>query len=47
LTRAGLLVSPCLSSPATLRLLPPLVATDDDIGEALGILGRVIDTVST
>jgi putrescine aminotransferase len=43
---AGLLVSPCLSSPATLRLLPPLVATDDDIASALDILDSVITAVS-
>jgi putrescine aminotransferase len=38
LGRAGLLVSPCLGSPATLRLMPPLVAGDRDVEEALTIL---------
>lgn len=36
--RRGLLVSPCLSRPTTLRLLPPLVAGPDEIDEALAIL---------
>jgi putrescine aminotransferase len=43
---AGLLVSPCLSSPATLRLLPPLVATDEDLDSALDILDGVMTAVS-
>ncbi|MFJ4922998.1 aspartate aminotransferase family protein [Streptomyces sp. NPDC088725] len=42
LAGAGLLVSPCLSSPATVRLLPPLVSTEQDIAEAVGILGSAM-----
>ncbi|QXJ21429.1 aminotransferase class III-fold pyridoxal phosphate-dependent enzyme [Actinomadura graeca] len=38
LAAAGLLVSPCLGSPGTIRLLPPMVATDAEIGRALEIL---------
>jgi putrescine aminotransferase len=38
LARGGLLVSPCESRPTTLRLLPPLVANDEDIDEAFEIL---------
>jgi putrescine aminotransferase len=42
LSHAGLLVSPCLGSPTTLRLLPPLVATDDDVTEALTLLDAAL-----
>jgi putrescine aminotransferase len=42
LAGAGLLVSPCLSHPSTLRLLPPLVATDHDVAEALRILDTTV-----
>lgn len=42
LARAGLLVSPCLSSPQTLRLAPPLVAGEPEVAEALGILDSVL-----
>ncbi|MBT0770041.1 aspartate aminotransferase family protein [Kineosporia sp. J2-2] len=38
LAAAGLLVSPCLSRPTTLRLMPPLVASDADLAEALAVL---------
>jgi putrescine aminotransferase len=37
----GVLVSPCLSDPAVLRLLPPVVATDDDVGVVTGALEAV------
>ena len=42
LARRGLLVSPCVSSPTTLRLLPPIVATDEEIAEALSVLDAVL-----
>jgi putrescine aminotransferase len=42
LTRAGLLVSPCMSRPGTLRLLPPLVASDADVEEALETLAEAL-----
>ncbi|HVW47405.1 MAG TPA: aminotransferase class III-fold pyridoxal phosphate-dependent enzyme [Solirubrobacterales bacterium] len=38
----GLLLSPCLSAPRTLRLLPPAVTTDAQLGAAIEILGRAI-----
>ena len=40
----GLVVSPCLGRPETLRLLPPLVATDEELAEALSILDAVSAT---
>lgn len=42
LAGAGLLVSPCLSSPTTVRLLPPLVSTPADVAQAAGILDAAI-----
>jgi putrescine aminotransferase len=36
----GLLVSSCLSSPRTIRLLPPMVATDAEIERALDALDQ-------
>ncbi len=42
LARQGLLVSPCVSSPTALRLLPSIVATDAEIAEALSILDAVL-----
>ncbi|MEU1878845.1 aspartate aminotransferase family protein [Streptosporangium sp. NPDC020072] len=38
LARRGLLVSPCLSRPRTLRLLPPLVAGPAEVGRAMAVL---------
>ncbi|MFJ1648121.1 aspartate aminotransferase family protein [Streptomyces sp. NPDC088258] len=38
LAAAGLLVSPCLSRPTTVRLLPPLTSTETDLAEAAHIL---------
>ncbi|SDF99007.1 putrescine aminotransferase [Sinosporangium album] len=38
LTRRGLIVSPCLGRPEVIRLVPPLVAGDDQVEEALDIL---------
>ncbi|WP_433227518.1 aspartate aminotransferase family protein [Actinomadura formosensis] len=42
LAAAGLLVSPCLSSLPTIRLLPPMVATDDEITRAIEVLDTVL-----
>ncbi|GAA1256411.1 aspartate aminotransferase family protein [Kitasatospora nipponensis] len=42
LAAAGLLVSPCLSRPTTVRLLPPLVSTADDLAQAAAILEAAI-----
>ncbi|MFD9796699.1 aspartate aminotransferase family protein [Streptomyces sp. NPDC059070] len=44
LAAAGLLVSPCLSRPTTVRLLPPLVATEADLAEALHMLDDAVTT---
>ena len=41
----GLVVSPCLGRPESLRLLPPMVATDADLEEALSILDDVLAAV--
>lgn len=38
LAHRGLLVSPCLSSSSTIRLLPPAVTSPDQLERALGIL---------
>ncbi|WP_229402842.1 aspartate aminotransferase family protein [Micromonospora okii] len=50
LAHAGLLVSPCMSRPETLRLLPPLIAQDTELAEAFEVveaaLARLpVDTV--
>ncbi|OON71595.1 aminotransferase class III-fold pyridoxal phosphate-dependent enzyme [Streptomyces tsukubensis] len=42
LAGGGLLVSPCLGRPGTVRLLPPLVSTEADIAEAADILDTAI-----
>lgn len=42
LAQRGLVVSPCVSRPTTLRLLPPIVATDDDVKEAMALLNGAI-----
>ncbi len=42
LAQAGLVVSPCISRPTTVRLLPPIVATDEDVKEALSLLSGAI-----
>ncbi|MEU1628572.1 aspartate aminotransferase family protein [Streptomyces sp. NPDC020096] len=39
---AGLLVSPCLSRPTTVRLLPPLSTTSDELAEATQILDTAL-----
>ncbi|MFJ1732885.1 aspartate aminotransferase family protein [Streptomyces sp. NPDC088254] len=38
LSRRGLVVSPCLGRPEVIRLLPPMVATDEEVEEALDLL---------
>ncbi|MEU5401412.1 aspartate aminotransferase family protein [Streptomyces sp. NPDC005963] len=43
--RRGLMVSPCLGQPEVLRLLPPLVATDEEAEEALAALDAVCAAV--
>ncbi|MFE0044375.1 aspartate aminotransferase family protein [Streptomyces albireticuli] len=45
LGRQGLVVSPCLGRPEALRLLPPLVATDEEAEEALAVLDTVCTAV--
>ncbi|MFI0773153.1 aspartate aminotransferase family protein [Streptomyces sp. NPDC021212] len=45
LGRQGLVVSPCLGRPEVLRLLPPLVATDEEVEEALAVLDTVCAAV--
>ena len=42
LARNGLLVSPCLSSITTIRLLPPMVASAAQVTEALEILAATL-----
>ena len=42
LAAAGLLVSPCLSRPTTLRLLPPITATAGEVRHALDLLDGVL-----
>ncbi|MFC7308255.1 aspartate aminotransferase family protein [Streptomyces monticola] len=41
----GLVVSPCLGRPEVLRLLPPLVASDEEVEEALATLDAVCAAV--
>ncbi|MFI9202519.1 aspartate aminotransferase family protein [Streptomyces sp. NPDC053048] len=45
LGRRGLVVSPCLGRPEVIRLLPPLVATDEETEEALATLDAVCAAV--
>jgi len=42
LADAGLLVSPCLGRPTTVRLLPPLTATHAELDQALDILDSAL-----
>lgn len=42
LAQRSMVVSPCLSRPATIRLLPPIVATDADVKEAMTLLSDAI-----
>ncbi len=43
----GLLVSPCLSAPETVRLLPPMVTTAAQLDQALAILAEAIVAAAT
>jgi putrescine aminotransferase len=43
LARRGVLVSPCLGAPRTIRLLPPIVTSDDELDFALQALGAALD----
>ncbi len=43
LANAGLLVSPCLSRPTTVRLLPPLTTTEAELDQALDILDTALE----
>lgn len=43
LARGGLVYSTCLSRPEVLRLIPPIVATSEDVAEALRIVGDAVD----
>ncbi|MFF5481876.1 aspartate aminotransferase family protein [Streptomyces sp. NPDC012935] len=43
LAQRGLLVSPCLSRPETLRLLPPMIASDDEVALALDRLAGAVE----
>jgi putrescine aminotransferase len=42
MAKQGLLLSPCVSDPTTLRLLPPLVATDGEVAEAMAVVAEVV-----
>ncbi|WP_433684886.1 aspartate aminotransferase family protein [Nocardia sp. CA-119907] len=43
LAQRGLVVSTCLSRPEVLRLIPPIIATSDDVAEALFLLRGAIE----
>jgi putrescine aminotransferase len=43
LGQRGVLVSPCLSAPRTIRLLPPMVATDAEVDRALEIFAKALE----
>ena len=45
ISRRGLLVSPCLSSNRTIRLLPPIVTSPAQVEEALKILDATLPTL--
>ncbi len=47
LAQGGLLVSPCLSAPRTVRLLPPMVAEIEQIDQAFSILAGALDVAAT
>lgn len=46
LARRGLLVSPCLSSTNTIRLLPPMVASAGQVEDALGIIAATVPALA-
>jgi putrescine aminotransferase len=43
LAQRGLLVSPCLSATSTIRLLPPMVSSDEHLDAALAMLGGALE----
>jgi putrescine aminotransferase len=43
LAQTGLLVSPCLSAPDTLRLMPPMVTTSAEVDRAISLLADGLD----
>jgi putrescine aminotransferase len=45
LAHNGLLVSPCLSSTSTVRLLPPMVTSPDQAADALAILAATLPEI--
>lgn len=47
LAMRGVLISPCLSAPRTIRLLPPMVATPQQVDIVLGFLAEVITEAET
>ncbi|MFI9468098.1 aspartate aminotransferase family protein [Streptomyces sp. NPDC052492] len=42
LAQRSVVVSPCLSRPATIRLLPPIVATETEVKEAMALLSDAV-----
>lgn len=47
LAQAGLLVSPCLSSTSTVRLLPPMITSPGQVADALEILAATLPVLET
>jgi putrescine aminotransferase len=47
LARRGLLVSPCLSAISTIRLLPPMVVSADQVEQGLEILAATLPSLGT
>jgi len=47
LAQGGLLVSPCLSSNSTIRLLPPMVTSPEQTEDALEILAATLPSLET
>lgn len=45
LAAGGLLTSPCLSSPTTIRLAPPITTTDEQLDRAIDILGAGLEAI--
>ncbi len=45
LAQRGLLVSPCLSSTCTIRLLPPMVASTEQVDQSLEILAATLPSL--
>jgi putrescine aminotransferase len=44
--RRGLLVAPCITAPHVLRILPPVIVTDEQLQQAFGVLDDVAEAVS-